>query len=141
MARILIVEDEPLIAMMVEEWLVELGHEPVGPVTTVELALQAVEHAEFDGAILDVNLHGERCERVADALLSRGKPFALSTGECAGTRGNYGACITLSKPYDYDDLGRVVGALIEQARSQPVGSVIAAVERQRVDRATDDLSG
>jgi CheY-like chemotaxis protein len=63
MARILIVEDEPLIAMMLAEWLVELGHEALGPAETVGDALRLIEETAPSAAILDINLQDQRCER------------------------------------------------------------------------------
>ena len=57
--RILIVEDEPLIAMMLEDFLDSLGHRVQGTCDTVKCALEEVEKGGFDLAILDVNLKGE----------------------------------------------------------------------------------
>jgi DNA-binding response OmpR family regulator len=77
---ILIVEDESLIAMMLEDFLDTLGHTVAGTTDSVDEAVGLVEQGGFDCAILDVHLRGEACWPVADALADRGVPFLLSTG-------------------------------------------------------------
>jgi CheY-like chemotaxis protein len=77
---ILIVEDEPLIAMMLEDFLLSLGHEVRGTCESVGEALKAVQAADFDIAILDVNLKGESVWPVAAELRDREIPFILASG-------------------------------------------------------------
>lgn len=78
---ILIAEDEPLIAMMLEDFLAELGHRVAGVADSVARALDRVSAADFDIAILDVRLRdGETCWPVADALADRGIAFLIATG-------------------------------------------------------------
>lgn len=78
---ILIVEDEPLIAMMLEDFLDLLGHGVAGTAETVADALGAIEAGGVEGAILDLNLRGgEQSTPVADALAARGIPFMFATG-------------------------------------------------------------
>ncbi len=78
---ILIVEDEPLIAMMLEDFLESMGHRVVGTVETVAEGLARVAQGGFDVAILDVHLKdGERIWPVADALAAKSIPFILATG-------------------------------------------------------------
>lgn len=79
-ARILVVDDEPLVAMLVEDLLLELGCEVVGPASTVAGALALVAAGGLSGALLDVNLAGELVYPVADALRAVGVPFAFVTG-------------------------------------------------------------
>ena len=83
--RVLVLEDEPLIAMMLRTWLTELGCETVGPAHTVPSALALIEEGPLDGAILDVSIGDQDCSPVAEALRHKGIPFALATGPC--TRG------------------------------------------------------
>lgn len=79
--RILIVEDEPLIAMMLEDFLDVLGKEPAGTADSVAGALPLIAAGGIDAAILDVNLRGgEKSWPVADALAQAGVPFVLATG-------------------------------------------------------------
>jgi CheY-like chemotaxis protein len=77
---ILIVEDEPLIAMMLEDFLESLGHTVKASCDNVADALKAVALNGFDIAILDVNLKGENVWPVATELRSRGVPFVLASG-------------------------------------------------------------
>lgn len=77
---ILIVEDEPLIAMMLEDFLESMGHSIRGTCDTVSQALAETERGGFDLAILDVNLKGESVWPVAAALRDKGTPFVLASG-------------------------------------------------------------
>ncbi len=77
---ILIVEDEPLIAMMLEDFLESMGHTVRGTCDTVGDALVETERGGFDLAILDVNLKGESVWPVAAALREKGTPFVLASG-------------------------------------------------------------
>ena len=79
--RILIVEDEPLIAMMLEDFLDVLEQGVAGSVDTVAGALERVGQGGIDAAILDVNLRGgEKSTPIAEALADAGVPFVFATG-------------------------------------------------------------
>ena len=79
--QILIVEDEPLIAMMLEDFLEVLDKQPAGTADCVSAALEKLEQGGVDAAILDVNLRGgEKSTPVAEALAERGIPFVFATG-------------------------------------------------------------
>ena len=79
--RVLVVEDEGLVAMMLEDLLEDLGCEIAGSVGSVRAALEWVgDGGAADFALLDVNLAGEAVFPVADALTARGVPFAFATG-------------------------------------------------------------
>ena len=83
--KILIVEDEPLIAMMLEDFLDALDRLVAGTVDSVASALELVEAGGIDAAIMDVNLRGgETSWPIADALAARGIPFVLATGGAGG---------------------------------------------------------
>jgi CheY-like chemotaxis protein len=77
---IMIVEDEALIAMMLEDFMDTLGHTVVASEDSVAGAMSRAEAGGFDLAILDVHLGGEPCWPVADLLADRGIPFLLATG-------------------------------------------------------------
>ncbi|WP_313344670.1 response regulator [Stenotrophomonas sp.] len=79
-ARVLLVEDESLVAMMVEDCLVELGYEVVALAGTVDGALDALQQQVIDLAVLDVNLGGTMSFPVAQALEARGIPYLFLTG-------------------------------------------------------------
>jgi CheY-like chemotaxis protein len=110
--RILVVEDEMLIGMLLEDMLTDMGHEVAAIVPRLKDALVAVEKDNFDLAVLDVHLHGESAFPVAEALIAKGKPFIFATGY--GERGlpeNYRSRPVLQKPFAKDDLERVLKML------------------------------
>jgi CheY-like chemotaxis protein len=78
--RILLVEDEILVAMMMRDILADLGFSVVGPFSRLSDAMVAAVHDEIDGGIIDINLGGEFVYPVADVLLARSIPFVFVTG-------------------------------------------------------------
>jgi CheY-like chemotaxis protein len=78
--RILLVEDEILVAMMMRDILSELGFSVVGPFSRLSEAMVAAVHDEIDGGIIDINLGGEFVYPVADVLVARRIPFVFVTG-------------------------------------------------------------
>ena len=79
--RVLLVEDEALVAMLMETILEDMGCVPVGPVATVDDGLALVaDPAPLDAALLDVNVAGQQVFPIAEALQARGVPFVFSTG-------------------------------------------------------------
>lgn len=101
--RILIVEDEPVVAMCLEDMLDLLGHVAIGPAGRLSEGLALAESAAFDAAILDINLGGERSTAIAEALRRRGVPFAFASGYGAGPEGFESAPL-IPKPYRLADL-------------------------------------
>lgn len=111
-SRILIVEDEILVAMALQGMLEELGYE-VESVSNLEAALKAAEVCNFAAAILDFYLHGRPVDPVADVLARRGIPYAISSGmdkEDMCSRVTAGPM--LPKPYLLDDVSRVLSQLL-----------------------------
>ena len=103
--RILVVEDEPLVAMNLSKSLAELGFQVVGPYSTLAKAAAAAVEMEVDAALLDVNLNGKSVYPVADILASKNVPFAFITGY--GTEalpGKYANVPVLQKPVDQSTL-------------------------------------
>src|SRR5215468_6957407 len=107
--RILVVEDELMIRMLLEDMLSELGYTVTAEAARIDEALEAAKSAEFDVAILDVNLNGQTIAPVAEALAARGTPFVFATGY--GERGlpeAYRDRPTLKKPFQMDGLSRML---------------------------------
>jgi DNA-binding response OmpR family regulator len=101
--RVLLVEDEPIVAMDVEDMLLELGCEVIGPCPRLSAALEAAHFQSIDVAVLDVNLNGEESYPVAQALRDRSIPFAFATG--FGERKTpFPEAPTLTKPYGSQQL-------------------------------------
>lgn len=116
MPRILVVDDEPLISMLVEGWLTGLGCEVVGPARSEKEGLDIAGSAELDGAILDINLGGQKSYRVAAALEQRGIPFAFATGDSGpDAASGFTDPILLPKPFDFEGVKAVLGKLLEPA--------------------------
>jgi len=114
--RILVVEDEALIAVMVEDMLSELGSTVVGPAATIEQALALARSEDIDGAVLDVNVRGERIDPVAEALAGRGVPMLFATGY-GEVRLASGVPITvIDKPYTQDKLARGLASAMSAAQ-------------------------
>lgn len=114
--RILLVEDEMLVAMMIEDILLDAGHVLIGPLAHVDKALEAARHETLDLAILDVNINGGPVYPVAEALAARGIPFAFASGYGAGGLDQkWQKQPTLQKPFNRDDLHGMVRRLAPSA--------------------------
>jgi CheY-like chemotaxis protein len=111
--RILVVEDEILIGMLLEDMLTDLGYQVAGTASRVEEALTLARNLPIDAAILDVNVGGTEVFPVADVLAGRSIPFVFATG--------YGERVlpiaykerpTLQKPFEQSSLEREIGKLL-----------------------------
>jgi DNA-binding response OmpR family regulator len=114
--RVLVVEDEPSVSMLVEDELCDAGAEVVGPVPTVDHALRLIDAAAADGgisaAVLDIDLNGMKVAPVADKLAALGVPFLFATGYGVGRNtGGHGAAPVLRKPFAPQTLIAAVEAL------------------------------
>ena len=109
--RILIVEDEPLIAMMLEDFLEMMGKIHVATCDSVESALATIEVEHPDAVILDVNLSGgEKSWPVADTLAAKGIPFIFSSGGEEVSDGHADRP-RLAKPYTMDGVEKALATL------------------------------
>lgn len=98
--RVLVVEDEMVILLMIEGILEDLGCRSVTSVGTVSEAVSIIGSEVFDAAMLDMNLHGEDSDAVADALSERGVPFIYCTGNCRrDMRESFRKQAVLHKPF------------------------------------------
>ena len=109
--RLLLADDDPLLSMLVEDWLVDLGCEVVGPAASVASALGLVEKEgdKLDGALIDVRLADGDSYPLADVLALRGIPYAFVTGHgVGGLAPAYRRALTLSKPFMIEDLKAMI---------------------------------
>jgi CheY-like chemotaxis protein len=108
--KVMVVEDEAMIAMIIEDYLADLGCEVVGPFAAVTPALTylSTAAADVDAALLDVNLGGERVFPVAEALRARGTPFVFATGYGVVEDERYGDIPVLPKPLEPEHLAEAV---------------------------------
>lgn len=115
--RLLVVEDEAIVAMMVEDLLTDLGCVVVDVAGTVSrgLALVSDTGLALDGAILDVNLGGEKVYPIAEALTARGIPFMFATGYgITGIAESFSHVPALAKPYEPQALKRILTAALDR---------------------------
>lgn len=115
--RVLVVEDEAMVAMLLESMLLDLGHEVVAITGQVQEATTFAREAVIDFAILDVNLNGEYTYAVADVLRARGIPFLFATGYGnAGLHADWRHVPTLQKPFQSRDLDQSIAGALASAR-------------------------
>lgn len=117
--RVLVVEDEAIVATMVEEMLRELGAIVVGPASTIKNALVLASTDGLDAAVLDVNIRSERVDPVADTLRARHVPLVFATG--------YGASSTcarnspvIEKPYTSEKLANALESALLSAENPAI---------------------
>lgn len=112
--RVLVVEDEMLVALLLENMLAELGCEVIGPAANVEQALKMIETAGvLDAAVLDVNLNGVKSYPVADQLAARDVPFVFSTGYGRKSLHNgYSSSPLLQKPFSLQEISDAITGLL-----------------------------
>lgn len=115
--RILIVEDELLVAMNLEDLLIEMGHEVVGLASHMSEAMEFARESDFNFAALDINIAGTPSFPVADILRERGIPFIFTSGYgAAGLVDGYRDEIMLQKPYGYREVGRSIARAVNPDR-------------------------
>jgi len=111
--RILVVEDEPLVAIDIRACLASAGCEVLGPAGTIAEAKALIEHANFDAAYLDLNLAGDSSEELAQTLTRKNIPFAFLTGyQRAALPAAFRDCVMLAKPFGREQLIAVTEALL-----------------------------
>jgi CheY-like chemotaxis protein len=114
--RVLIVEDELMIRMLLEGMLTDLGHSVAAEAGGLDEAISLAKQAEFDLAVLDVNLNGTPVTPVVEILVARGVPFIFASGY--GQRGlpeAYRAAPILQKPFQADALEEAIQAVANTA--------------------------
>jgi CheY-like chemotaxis protein len=114
--RLLVVEDEYLIRMLLEDMLADLGYDVAAAVGTIGEASELAAHGDFSAAILDVNLDGQEVYPVAEILAKRGLPFVFVTGY--GERSLielYSDRPALQKPFQAEQLKTVLDGLLAGA--------------------------
>ena len=111
--RILVVEDEVIVAMLLEDILADAGATVVGPAARVARALELLAAEPVDAALLDLNLAGEVTTPVAEELRRREIPFAFATGYgAAGLPEGFAGQAVLPKPFQEHDIYRVMGEVL-----------------------------
>ena len=132
---ILIVEDEPFIALALEAMLLELGFDVAGSAAQVSAALELIGRERIDGAILDVNLGSQRIDPVADILAARPCPFFFTTGYgISGLPARHAGRTVLQKPFGLEQLFTVLraefGSPIHDRRGFETDATLSRGDRQ-----------
>ena len=111
--RVLVVEDEMMVLMLIEDMLADLGCNSVTAAATIDQALALIDTQVFDAAMLDVNLNGNKSHVVADALAARGTPFVFCTGYSSlEIKDAYRDRPVLMKPFPYETLVETLTRLL-----------------------------
>ncbi len=117
--RILVVEDELMIRMLLDGMLEDLGYTMTAQAGAIDEAVALAKHADVDAAILDVNLNGQPITPVVEVLIARGVTFVFATGY--GQRGvpePYRNNPTLQKPFQSDALEQALKAIAPKAAAR-----------------------
>jgi DNA-binding NtrC family response regulator len=123
------VEDEMIVAWLLEDMLTDLGCAVIGPAGSVKQALAMIEAEAIDAAVLDVNLNGEMSYPIADALAARGVPFVFVTGYDKGRiLDGYRVFPVLQKPFHRSELSDILAKLLTP-KEPSVEAEIATVAR------------
>lgn len=118
--KVLVVEDEMMVAWLLEDLLAELGYAIVGPAASINQALAMIETEAIDVAVLDVNLNGEMSYPIADALAARGVPFVFVTGyDKARMLDGYRCFPVLQKPFYRSELSDTLAKLLTPTGVDP----------------------
>jgi DNA-binding response OmpR family regulator len=112
-ARILVVEEEPLIAMMLEDALSDFGYHVVGPAENLKAAVYLAAIENLDAAVVDINIDGEIAEAVAGKLMERSIPFVFIGGRFRKIKLDSGGIPLLQKPFTCDDLHSAIMRLLQ----------------------------
>jgi len=116
--RVLVVEDESLIGMMTVDMVRELGYATLGPLTNIADARDVIDRAQFDIAVIDLNLNGKPAYPLADALYGKGVPFVFVTGYAADSiEERYAQVPLIQKPIAKDALGNAIRQQLAAHRS------------------------
>jgi CheY-like chemotaxis protein len=111
--RVLVVEDESMVIMLLQDFLEDMGCEVAGVASRLKEALEKIDSVVFDVAILDVNLDGQQTLPVAQVLLARGRAMVFATGYAATTvPAAFRAVPILQKPFQQQDLERALRAAL-----------------------------
>tara|TARA_R110000782_G_scaffold86934_1_gene168383 strand:- start:688 stop:1077 length:390 start_codon:yes stop_codon:yes gene_type:complete len=123
--QILIVEDEILIAMDLEDMVVEMGGRAIASAHNIQTAIKMAETIEADAAILDVDVAGQLVFPVADILAARGIPFLFNTGHSAEDvlRARYASAPICRKPTLPRQLKKALRALLTPPESRVLGTL------------------
>ena len=114
--RVFLVEDESLVAMLIEDMLDEIGYSLAGHASSVTEGVNLAQRVDAEVCILDVNIAGVSVFPIAEVLAARGIPFLFSTGYgAAGIPPRWAGYTVISKPFDISTMAQALQALVERS--------------------------
>jgi len=135
-ARVLLIEDELLVAGMLRGMISNLGYAVAGTAADLHEATKILDGETIDAVVLDINLNGKMSYPIADELAARGIPFIFATGyEQHSLPAAYEGCPLLKKPFRRSALGGALADLLKQDRERPDRPSAAEHDQLRAVRA------
>ena len=121
-SRILVVEDNYLLAEVICDFVTECGMQPIGPASGLETGLVHARETPLDGAILDINLDGRFCFPICNVLVQRGIPFCFLTGysHLAMVPQQYRHAPLVSKPFEPEEMRNVIDMMLSGQFTGPL---------------------
>jgi DNA-binding response OmpR family regulator len=121
-AKILVVEDNYLLAEVVCDFVADCGMQPIGPATGLDRGLVYARQAPLDGAILDINLDGRLSFPICGVLMQRGIPFCFLTayGDLSLVPQQFRAAPLVSKPFETEEMRGAIKAMLNGRSGSPL---------------------
>ena len=113
--RVLILDDEVLIADLTEAMVRDLGYDVVATAHHMDTALEAINRNDFDVALVDMSMDGKECPEIPDRLIELHRPFAFVTGFQRPREKRHSHIQILQKPFKLDDLRKLLEALSDRS--------------------------
>ena len=123
-ARILVVEEEPIVAIMLDDALNEAGYHVLGPVENLKAAIHLAATESIDAAVVDTNIDGQIAEGVTDKLMERGIPFVFIDSHARLINLRYSEIGQLQKPFTIENLHLTITRLLQRSRTAPPSNAI-----------------
>jgi CheY-like chemotaxis protein len=131
--RVLVLEDEPLIAMMIVQMLEALGCDCIGPIGNLREGLERAQTENLDGAILNLVIQGQKAYAVAETLARRGIPFGFASGaEHDPVAQQWFGRPFLTKPYTIQDIAHLLAKILAESFNPLPAKIAAEIARSPV---------
>ena len=132
-SKILVVEDNYLLAQVICDFVAECGFEPIGPASGLDTGLVYAREASLEGAILDINLDGRFCFPICNVLVQRGIPFCFLTGysHLSMIPQQFRGAPLVSKPFEPEEMRDVIEAMLSGQLTGPLLRAMPAGGRTR----------
>ena len=123
-ARILVVEEKPIVAIMLDDALNDAGYHVLGPVENLKAAIHLAATEYIDAAVVDTNIDGQIAEGVTDKLMERGIPFVFIDSNARVINLRYSEIGQMQKPFTIENLHHTIARLLQRSRIPPRSNAI-----------------